>query len=114
MSSMIAVVSIGATVLTGVFVGLRLPLRPYSGDRLNLLRVIGFTLIPVVCAVLLAKSIIASADSGNAVLSYRLELDYQIATSPAGFYLVNAFKLFLLWTCSMVSVFMVRVYRSQI
>ncbi len=113
MSQTLAFALVLSAATIGIVAGLRLPVRSAVGERISLLRVVGFSLIPAVGAVLFGKSVIDSSQSGTAVLSYRLGLAYDLAASPVGFYLVALLKLFFVMVFAMTPLFVIRVYRSQ-
>lgn len=114
MSETAAALAVISSIALGALAGICLPVRSFMGDRLSLLRAIGFSVIPAVVACILAKSIMDSAASGTAVFSRRLGMAYELAASPIGFYFTNAFKLLLVFLLAMAPFWILRVHRSQI
>jgi hypothetical protein len=112
MPQTIAILGVLVFAALGICAGLRIPVRP-THERLNLLRTVGFSFVGAVAACFFGKSVIDSASTGITTLSSRLGWVYEIAASPFGFYFVSIVKLVMVLLLAMISVYIVRIYRSQ-
>lgn len=113
MPQTIAVLCVLVFAALGICAGLRIPVRA-AHERLNWLRAVGFSFVGAVGACLFGKSVIDSASTGITTLSSRLGWVYEITASPFGFYFVSIVKLLMVFLLAMISLYVVRIYRSQI